>query len=122
MPDTIRRLADLSIARGCGFAALGLACVMISLAGNLPRVFEAGGFGALLLSCVMIVKAQSARADNYKRTEVWIMLEKSERPPEALAADWITRARKAALLTWAYRMAWAAIAMLSLALVLILTH
>ncbi len=122
MPDIIRRLADLSIARGCGFASLAVACVMVSLAGNPARVFEAGGFGALLLSLALILKARNARTDNFKRTEVWIMLEKNERPPEALAADWITRARKAALLCWAHRMAWAALAMLSFALLLILTR
>ncbi len=53
-------------------------------------MFEAGGFGALLLSLALILKAHNARTDNFKRTEVWIMLEKNERPPEALAADWIT--------------------------------
>ncbi len=122
MPDIIRRLADLSIARGCGFASLALACIMVSLAGNPARVFEAGGFGALLLSLALILKAHNARTDHYKRTEVWIMLEKNERPPEALAADWITSARKAALLCWAQRMAWAALAMLTFALLLIVAN
>lgn len=121
MPDIIRRLADLSIARGCGFACLAVACVMVSLAGNPARVFEAGGFGALLLSLALILKAHNARIDRYKRTEVWIMLEKNERPPEALAAEWITDARKTALLCWANRMAWAAAAMLAFALFLIIT-
>lgn len=122
MPDIIRRLADLSIARGCGFASLAVACVMVSLAGNPPRVFEVGGLGALLVSLALILKAQNARPDHYKRTEVWIMLEKNERPPEPVAALLITAARKAALLRWAYRMAWAALAMLTFALVMIVAH
>ncbi len=63
---------------------------MVSLAGHPARVFEAGGLGALLLSLALILKAHNARADHYKRTEVWIMLEKNERPPEALAAVLIT--------------------------------
>lgn len=120
MPDLIKRLADLSIARGCGFAALAVACVMVSLTANPVRVFEAGGVGALLTAFALILKAQYARPDRFKKTEVWIMLDKSERPPEPLAAAWITDARRDALFRWAERMAWAAAAMLGLALLLIM--
>jgi hypothetical protein len=107
MHDLIRRLADLSIARGCGFAALAVLCVMASLAGNSASVFRAGGTGTLLTAIALILKARYASVETFKRTEVWIMLDKNERPPEPVAALWITEARRVALLTWANRMAWA---------------
>jgi hypothetical protein len=115
MPDLIRRLADLSIARGCGFAALAVACIMISLAGNIGSVFRAGGIGCLLTAMALILKAHYASPETFKQTEVWIMLDKRERPAEDLAAQWITEARRLALLTWANRMAWASAVMLAAA-------
>ncbi len=120
MPDLIRRLADVSVARGCAFAALAVACVMVSLTATPARVFEAGGFGALLTSMALVLKAQYARPDQYKRTEVWIMLDKAERPPEGVAAALITDARREAMLRWAERMAWAAASMLVLAVLMML--
>ena len=115
MQDLIRRLADLSIARGCGFAALAVACVMISLAGNIGSVFEAGGIGCLLTAMALILKAHYASPATFKRTEVWIMLDKRERPADDIAAVWITDARRFALLKWANRMAWAAAVLLGAA-------
>ena len=120
MPDLIRRLADVSVARGCAFAALAVACVMVSLTATPPRVFEAGGLGTLLVSLTLVLKAQQAKPESFKRTEVWIMLDKAERPPETLAAAWITDARREALLRWAERMAWAAASMLVLAVLMLL--
>ncbi len=121
MPDIIRRLADLSIARGCGFASLAVACVMISLAGNPPRVFEAGGFGALLVSLALIVKAHNARADNFKRTEVGSCSRKtSGRPRRSRRTGSRVPAGGPAVL--AHRMAWAAAGMLTFALFLILVR
>jgi hypothetical protein len=122
MPDLIKRLADLSIARGCGFAALAVACVMISLAGNLGSVFEAGGIGCLLTATALILKAHYASPATFKQTEVWIMLDKRERPADDIAAVWITEARRLALLTWANRMTWAAVVLLGAALLVFLFH
>ncbi|MCZ8271804.1 hypothetical protein [Rhabdaerophilum sp.] len=102
METTIRRYAQLSIARGCGFGALAIATVMVGSASNLSLFLRSGGFATLLMCFILLIMA--ARADHVpvKRTEVWIMLPKESRPPVEVAAPLIARARKDYLLRFAY--------------------
>lgn len=102
METTIRRYAQLSIARGCGFGALAIATVMVGSASNLSLFLRSGGFATLLMCFILLIMA--ARADHVpvKRTEVWIMLPKENRPPLEVAAPLIARARKDYLLRFAY--------------------
>lgn len=102
METTIRRYAQLSIARGCGFGALAIATVMVGSASDLSLFFRSGGFSTLLMCFILLIMA--ARADHVpvKRTEVWIMLPKENRPPLEVAAPLIARARKDYLLRFAY--------------------
>lgn len=102
METTIRRYAQLSIARGCGFGALAIATVMVGSASNLSLFLRSGGFATLLMCFILLIMA--ARADHVpvKRTEVWIMLPKENRPPVEVAAPLIARARKDYLLRFAY--------------------
>lgn len=102
METTIRRYAQLSIARGCGFGALAIATVMVGSASDLSLFFRSGGFSTLLMCFTLLIMA--ARADHVpvKRTEVWIMLPKENRPPVEVAAPLIARARKDYLLRFAY--------------------
>jgi hypothetical protein len=72
--ETIRLFADFSIRRGCGFALLGISCVMLSFAFDLQRAFHAGAILVALLSIALWVKSLLARRRPYFRTEVWIML------------------------------------------------
>ena len=72
--------------RACGFASLAIFCVMIGMS-FMPRLaFQAGGF----LTTVMAVspgllKAFEARTKDYRKTEMWLYLEKDVRPPAAYA-------------------------------------
>lgn len=102
METTIRRYAQLSIARGCGFGALAIATVMVGSASNLSLFLRSGGFATLLMCFILLIMA--ARADHVpvKRTEVWIMLPKENRPSVEVAAPLIARARKDYLLRFAY--------------------
>lgn len=102
METMIRRYAQLSIARGCGFGALAIATVMVGSASNLSLFLRSGGFATLLMCFILLIMA--ARADHVpvKRTEVWIMLPKENRPPLEVAAPLIARARKDYLLRFAY--------------------
>lgn len=76
--ETIRVYADLSIRRGCGFALLGVCCVMFGYSFDLALSFRMGALLVLLLSAVLYYKALNAPRRPYTRTEVWIML--PERP------------------------------------------
>ena len=52
----------------------------------MPRLaFQAGGFLTTMMAAVLIYKAFEARTKDYRRTEMWLYLEKDERPPEAYA-------------------------------------
>lgn len=81
----VQQLAWLSVARGCGFAALAIFTFMIGLSGDMPAAFKAGGILTLIASLVLLVKGWQAPARPYKRTEVWVMLQPDERPHAALA-------------------------------------
>lgn len=83
--EHMRRIAYETALRACGFASLGIFCVMIGLS-FAPRVaFQAGGFLTTLMSLILILKAYEARTKPYRRTEMWLYLPKELRPPEAYA-------------------------------------
>ena len=101
MLDRLDQLAILSVARGVGFASLAVLCVMIAFAGHPAALLKAGGIGALLVTAVLMLKAHGASKLAYRRTEVWLMLEAHERPPDAYAQRLIASARRKALLRFA---------------------
>lgn len=118
MSEHVRRYAFLSVARGCGFGALTILTAMVGSAFDLSLVLRVGGFGFLLMCFVLIFKALRVDAVPMKQTEVWIMMNPAERPPEKLAAVWIAAARREALYRFAYISALVACFSLSGALVL----
>ena len=51
-----------------------------------PRtIFQTGGVLTLIMVVVLLVKARYALTQDYKRTEMWLMLPKDYRPPERYA-------------------------------------
>jgi hypothetical protein len=110
--ERLNQLALLSVARGVGFAALAIVCAMVGFYGNPHALLKFGGLGFLLVAAVLIIKARSASALRYRRTEVWQMLEPHERPPDAYAQRMIAAARQAALLRFAHTTAAASVAFL----------
>ena len=83
--DHLRQIAFVSVGRACGFAGLAIVCVMVGFSYDLVAAARAGGILTLLVTVVLIVKAQEAVSRDYRRTELWLMLEKDERPPPAVA-------------------------------------
>jgi hypothetical protein len=51
---------------------------------------------------VLLLKARHAPSLGYRRTELWLMLEPHERPPETCAQQVISTARQGALLRFAH--------------------
>ena len=83
--EHMRRIAYETVLRACGFASLAIFCVMIGMS-FMPRLaFQAGGFLTTIMSAVLIFKAYEARTKHYRRTEMWLYLEKHERPPASYA-------------------------------------
>ena len=98
--EEIERLADLSVKRGCAFALLAITTVMTGLAGTPLLALKSGAILLSLMVAVLTFRALFARSQSCRRTEVWAMLGRDRRPPEALAQRVITEALRATY--WRY--------------------
>lgn len=116
--DHIRKLAWVSIARGCAFGALAIFTTMTGLITTPGIALDAGGIGFLLMSFILIVKASRSDVLSHHRTEVWLMLEPERRPPPEIAPVMITRVRREVILIFAHFSAMAAFSCLVLAAIL----
>jgi hypothetical protein len=92
MPETIERLAHVSVARGCGFAALAIVTLMIGLSGDMVTALEIGGMLSLAVCCTLLLKSWLYGQRDYKRTELWLMLSPQERPHSDIAQHLIATA------------------------------
>ncbi len=83
--EDMRRIAFETVLRACGFASLAIFCIMIGMS-YMPRLaFQAGGFLTTMMAVILILKAYGARTKDHRRTEMWLYLEKHQRPPPAYA-------------------------------------
>jgi hypothetical protein len=83
--EAMRRVAYETVLRACSFASLAIFCVMVGMSFD-PRIaFQAGGFLTTLMALILVLKAYEARTKDYRRTEMWLYLDKGERPPAAYA-------------------------------------
>lgn len=83
--DVIEAYAKISVARGCGFALLAIACVMFGLMGTPVFALKIAGVFCTIIAAILMLRSELAPRMNYKNTEVWLMLEMAERPPSAVA-------------------------------------
>jgi hypothetical protein len=102
MEATIRRYAQVSIARGCGFGALAITTMMVGSASDLSLFFRSGGIGALLMCFILLLKASRVEHTPVKDTEVWVMIPRDIRPSPEIAAPLIARARRDYMMKFAY--------------------
>lgn len=116
MTERLNQLATISVARGVGFAGLAIVCTMVGFTGSVPALLKAGGLGAALVATVLILKASGAPRMPHRRTEIWLMLEAHERPPEDMAQTLIVSARQHALYRFAHAAASVAACFLALSL------
>ena len=102
----IENAAYVSIGRACGFAGLAIFCVMLGFAFEPFLASRAGGWLCLATTLVLVFCAAKARTRPYKKTEAWLILSKTERPPASIAQKvigeilrevYIWHARRAAL-------------------------
>jgi hypothetical protein len=101
MIDRIEQAANLSVARGCGFAALGILTFFIGMSADPTVALKSGGLLSLLVCAVLLLKAGIAHRQPYRRTEVWVMLKPAERPEPAVAQVVITTILREAYLRFA---------------------
>lgn len=73
--DDIRRCAELSVRRGCGFALMAIVTAMVGFSGAPWIAVRAGAVFVLIAAVVLFWRGWTARSRNYRRTEVWLMIE-----------------------------------------------
>ena len=83
----MRRIAYETVLRACGFASLAIFCVMVGMSFEPRLAFQAGGTLTTLMALILVYKAREALTKDYRRTELWLYLEKDQRPP-ATYAQW----------------------------------
>lgn len=116
--EEMRRVALATVARACGFGMLAIVCVMMGLLYDPRMVFQTGGILTLIMIFILILKARYALTQNYKRTEMWLYLDKNFRPPEAYAQWAASTVLRDAYFTYAMYTAVISISMWVMALLL----
>jgi hypothetical protein len=103
--DDIRRCAELSVRRGCGFALMAIVTAMVGFSGEPWIAVRSGAVFVLIAAVVLFWKGRGARQRNYRHTEVWLMIEDAPALPRdrlqamiggALADVYFSHARLAA--------------------------
>ena len=85
MEDRIRRLADLSIRRGCGFGLLAVSTAMVGVAHDAALAAYGGAVMVALMGAVLVLKGFRAPGRLYRKTELWLLLDREHGLPEAKA-------------------------------------
>jgi hypothetical protein len=83
--EHMRQVAHETVLRACGFATLGIFCIMTGMSFNPRLAFQAGGFLTTIMALVLILKSREALTKDYRKTEMWLYVDKKFRPPEAYA-------------------------------------
>lgn len=83
--EHMRRIAYETVLRACSFASLAIFCVMIGMSFNPPLAFQAGGLLTTIMASVLVLKSREALTKDYRKTEMWLYIDKQFRPPEAYA-------------------------------------
>jgi hypothetical protein len=100
--NVIRELAWFSIGRGCAFAMLGIMCFVIGLSWHPILAARTGGVLVTVMTLVLIYRARRAHLEDYRRTEVWLLLAEADRPHPQAAQYALSTARREAFEQFAY--------------------
>lgn len=81
----LRDVASMCVARGCGFGLLAIVCAMVGVSFDILLAVKTGAIGLSIMAAVLFLMMRSAKGRDVRRTEVWLVLEKTERPPLSVA-------------------------------------
>jgi hypothetical protein len=87
----LEALALLSVRRACGFGALAIVTLMFGLIGTPSVAFGTGTTCCLLMAVILYWKSEQVLRMDHRRTELWMMLAESHRPPYDVAAVVVPR-------------------------------
>ncbi|MGQ7790892.1 hypothetical protein ACUN0C_00610 [Faunimonas sp. B44] len=99
--ERLRNLAFQSIGRAVGFAGLAIFVMMAGLSYDPLLALRSGGILVLILLIILLLRARASAAGDHTRTELWLYLDKSERPAEPYARWVISTVLREAYLRFA---------------------
>ena len=111
--EAIETAAQISVGRACGFAGLGVLCLMLGLSFDPVLAARAGGLLCLAVTLILTIYAVRARKRPYRDTEVWLILSREDRPPESVAQQVIGEALRQTYFWFARQSALVAIVLLA---------
>ena len=85
--ERVRYFADQSIRRACGFGFIAIATAVVGLSWDAALMVKAAAIGVSLMVAILLYKALEAPSRPYKRTELWLLLEKTHEFPESRVQD-----------------------------------
>lgn len=83
--ERILYYADLSVRRACGFAALAIFTTMVGVSAMPMLAAKIGAVMSAAVALVLLLKAINAPRKPYRRTELWILLDRRHDLPETHA-------------------------------------
>lgn len=119
--DAIENAAYVSVGRACGFAGLAVFCLMFGLSFEPALAARTGGVVCLAVTLILAFYAYRARTRPYKRTELWLILPKDQRPPAGVAQRLIGEALRETYLWFAKQAAIISVVLLASSLALQMT-
>lgn len=108
--ERIRHFAEISVRRGCGFAALAILTFMVGLSATPVTAFRTGAVLSTLLATVLFFQSLRSAQIDYRTTELWVLLDRRHDLPDPQAAKRvISQILKEVYLLYAERAAWSAL-------------
>ena len=118
MLQQIEEVAEICVARGCGFAALGILTLILGLSWDMTLASKIGGLLVLAACLVLILKAYNAVTRPVQRTELWMVLDPRYRPAPAFAQRMIGQTLQVCYFRFALHAAFLSAALFSISLLL----
>lgn len=101
----IENAAYVSVGRACGFAGLGVLCIVLGLSFDPVLAAKAGAILCLGIAVFLVWCGWRARERPYKKTEVWLILAKGDRPADSYAQRLVGHALREAYMRFAQQIA-----------------
>jgi hypothetical protein len=89
--DRIQVAAEISIGRAVGFGALAVGTVVLGLVFEPVLALKTGSALTVLMAVILLLKSAQALSRPYKRTEVWLILDKRLGLPEDCAQRMVSQ-------------------------------
>lgn len=100
--NLVERMAFITVIRANGFAGLAIMCVMVGSSFDPKMAFRMGAVLLLMWAFFQILRGYTALQKDVRETELWILLEKQDRPQPEIRQQIIGGALRTAYYSFAH--------------------